>query len=116
MLCACGKMVHPCYENGGVCEDCIAEHSEKFHLPGCRAVYGGGSAREDDCRDNQTIIRSSKADCRGHRRRDIAVVASHLMFCASMRDAEHSIAQLHRNRPEYFSRAQQRRAQSPKAH
>lgn len=68
MLCACGKMVHPCYENGGVCEDCIAEHSEKFHLPGCRAVYGGGSAREDDCRDNQTIIRSSKADCRGHRR------------------------------------------------
>ena len=52
--------------------------------------------------------------------RDISIVASHLVLCASASDAEHSIAELRRNRPEYFvtrrveqgSRAPCRRRQS----
>lgn len=36
--------------------------------------------------------------------REIAIVATHLVFCESAQDAEYSIEQLRRNRPEYFSK------------
>ena len=44
---------------------------------------------------------------------DISIVASHLVLCASASDAEHSIAQLRHNRPEYF--VTRRAEQGPRA-
>ena len=45
--------------------------------------------------------------------RDISIVASHLVLCTSASDAEHSIAQLRHNRPEYF--VTRRAEQGPRA-
>ena len=69
MLCACGKTIHPAYENGGgVCEDCFAERAEKFHLPGCHSLYYGNPTKEEDHNDDQIITRRSEADRHDRRR------------------------------------------------
>ena len=112
MLCACGQAIHPCFEIGGVCENCFAERAEKLHLPGCRSVYHS-PATEEDCHADQIVTRRSEADRHDRRRRDISIVASHLVLCTSESDAEHSIAELRHNRPEYF--VTRRAEQGPRA-
>ena len=58
---ACGQAIHPCFEIGGVCENCFAERAEKLHLPGCRSVYHS-PATEEDCHTDQIVTRRSEAN------------------------------------------------------
>ena len=70
MLCArCGAAIHPCYENGAVCEDCFADNAQKFNLPGSLSYGRLATQQETDDDDaDQIDILPSEADRQGCRR------------------------------------------------
>jgi hypothetical protein len=50
MICTCGTVVHPAYENDGICEDCWSLRMWINNAPGSCSTYSrfGATGRADD--------------------------------------------------------------------